>query len=385
MAENAPNPPQSSISQIPVSQKDAVATSAAKPRVLVADDSKLVRKTATKILSTNFDLVLAEDGEEAWKILSNDPAIQVVFTDLGMPNLDGYGLIQRIRAADDEQVRDLPIIVITGAAEEESVRKRVFEIGATDFVSKPFKSTEIIARAEAHATYRNDKANLQKNVDIDLLTGTLNKKGILEKLEKDISFVNRHKQNLALIIFELDNFTYIAEKIKQQGTEKIIKHVALLLGKAIRKEDSFGRYEFAKFVTILPMAKTEGVIQLSKRLCEHIKSFKLNAGGEAIALTMSVGIAAITKGVDADSKALMQTAEQALANANAVGPGEVQILKLESKRAQTITVDVSIDNFLEAIAQKKSDFSQEELQAAVKKLAPLVALMSDKQKQQLLK
>jgi diguanylate cyclase (GGDEF)-like protein len=357
-----------------------------KPRVLVTDDSKLVRKTATKILADKFDLVLAEDGEQAWTILTSDKNIQVVFTDLGMPNLDGYGLIQRIRSADDETVRDLPVIVITGAAEEESVRKRVFEIGATDFVSKPFKSTEIIARAEAHATYRNDKASLKGNVDIDLLTGTLNQKGLLEKLEKDVSFINRHKQNLALIIFELDNFKFVAEKIKQQGAEKIIKHVAQLLGKAIRKEDSFGRYEFAKFVTILPMAKTEGVIQLSKRLCEHVKSFKLNVGGEKIALSMSVGIAAVTKGDEASSKALMQTAERALSNANAVGPGEVQILKLESKQAsKKIKLDVSIDALLESIAQAKTEITQEELQAAIIKLAPLVKILSKEQKQRLLK
>ena len=230
-----------------------------KPRLLVVDDSKLVRKTATKILSDNFNLVLAEDGEQGWQCLVDDPSIQVVFTDLGMPNLDGYGLLKRIRQADDERIRDLPVIVITGAAEEESVRKQVFEIGATDFVGKPFKSTEIIARANAHASYRSDKAHLQKQVDIDLLTGTLNRKGLCDKLDKDISFINRHQQNLALIIFELDDFKSVAEKIKQKGAEKIIQHVSQLLGKAIRKEDSFGRFEYAQFLTILPMAKTDGV------------------------------------------------------------------------------------------------------------------------------
>ena len=361
------------------------APSAAKPRILVADDSKLVRKTATKILAENFDLVLAEDGEQAWQCIESDSTIQVVFSDLGMPNLDGYGLIQRIRQSAVEHIRDLPIIVITGAAEEEAVRKQVFEIGATDFVGKPFKSTEIIARANAHASYRNDRENLQKNVDIDLLTGTLNRKGLAEKLEKDVSFINRHQQNLALIIFELDNFKQVAEKIKQKGAEKVIQQVAQLLGKAIRKEDSFGRYEYAQFLTILPMAKTDGVVQLSKRLCEHVKGFKLSMAGEQIAITMSVGIAAVTKGSAATAENLLECAKNALANARAVGPGEVQILKLESKAKQRVAVDVSIDALLEAIAQGQAEIESEKLDAAVKKLLPLMPLLSSAQKQRLAK
>ena len=128
-----------------------------KARILIADDSKIVRVTASKILATQFDVVLAEDGEEAWEKICQDTSIQVVFTDLGMPRLDGYGLIQRIRQAEDEGIRNQPVIVITGAAEEEGVRRKVFELGATDFITKPFKSTEILARAEAHASYQHNQ------------------------------------------------------------------------------------------------------------------------------------------------------------------------------------------------------------------------------------
>lgn len=359
----------------------APSQSPAKPRILVVDDSKLVRKTATKILSDKFDLVLAEDGEDGWEKIAQDKALQVVFTDLGMPNLDGYGLLQRIRQSNDERIRDMPVIVITGAAEEESVRKEVFEIGATDFIGKPFKSTEIIARAETHASYRRTKQVLQKNTDIDVLTGVLNKQGIENKLEKDVSFVNRHQQSLALIIFELDKFTAIAEKVKQKGADKIIKNVSQLLAKAIRKEDSFGRYHLARFITILPMAKPEGVVQLSKRLCEHVKSIKLSVAGETIGITMSVGIAALTKGNQTSSSALLKAAEKALSNAQAVGPGEVQILKVDSRpKKQAVKVDVSIDGLLEAISLGKTDWSEQELQVAVEKLLPLVKLLSSEQK-----
>lgn len=352
-------------------------------RVLIADDSKIVRVTASKILETQFDVVLAEDGEDAWQKICADDSIQVVFTDLGMPKLDGYGLIQRIRQSENEGIRNQPVIVITGAAEDESVRRKVFELGATDFITKPFKSTEIIARAEAHASYRRDKDSLQKNVDTDLLTGALNLSGINKQLEKDVSFINRHAENLAVILFELDDFKSIYERIGEQTSNRIIKEVASTLLGAIRKEDSVGRYGSEKFIVILPMAKTEGVVILAKRLCERIKAFKISVGGQPIQLTMSAGISTVIKGNHAAANSMLQSAEQALVNAKAVGVGEVQLLKLENGQAEEISVTVSIDNLLESIAKGKTEALSSQMDAVIKRLAPLVALMSDEQKRRL--
>lgn len=353
-------------------------------RILIVDDSKIVRITASKILATQFDVVLAEDGEEAWEKICQDQSIQVVFTDLGMPRLDGYGLIQRIRHAEDEGIRNQPVIVITGAAEEEGVRRKVFELGATDFITKPFKATEILARAEAHATYRRDKANLQKSVDIDLLTGTLNRSGLDKQLEKDVSFVNRHAENMAVILFELDGFQTIYKKIGEQAANRIIKQAATILQNAIRKEDSVGRYGMEKFLIVLPMAKAEGVIVLAKRLCERISSFKMTIAGEPFPISMSAGIATARKGNNVSAKGLLNSAEQALINAQALGPGEVQILKLEATRDEDeAAIIVSVDNVLEAISKGSAEISRAELDAVVQKLKPLIALLNETQRQQL--
>jgi diguanylate cyclase (GGDEF)-like protein len=356
-----------------------------KARVLLVDDSKLVRLTATKILAEQFDLVLAEDGEEAWQKICEDNTIQVVFTDLGMPKLDGYGLIQRIRQSENEGIRNQPVIVITGAAEEDDVRRRVFELGATDFITKPFNSTEILARAEAHASYRRDKESLQKSADIDLLTGTLNRNGLQKQLKKDVSFVNRHAENMALIIFELDDFKTIFKRVGEQSSNKIIKQTATALLGAIRKEDSVGRYGLEKFIIILPMAKTEGVIILAKRLCERIKSFKMTVGGTALPISMSAGISIVRKGSATTVKDLIDSAELALANAKAVGPGEVQILKIEPTKEIEEPIVISIDGLLEALGKGKVDIDEKQMNAIAQQLAPLIALMNDKQKQKLIK
>ncbi|RYY74299.1 MAG: diguanylate cyclase [Gammaproteobacteria bacterium] len=356
----------------------------ARGKILLADDSKVVRLTATKILSEQFDLVVVEDGEEAWEKICADESIHVIFTDLGMPKLDGYGLIQRIRQSENEGIRNQPIIVITGAADEEDVKRKVFELGATDFISKPFKSAELVARAEAHASYRRDKVNLQKSADIDLLTGTLNRNGINQQLKKDLSFANRHGENMAVIIFELDDFKTLYQRIGEAAANRIIKQTATKMLSAIRSEDSVGRYGFEKFIAILPMAKTEGVVILAKRLCEQIKSFKITIGGEAISISMSAGISTVRKGSPATIKELVHSAEQALVNAKKVGSGEVQILKLETAQLAEAAVTISIDRLLEAIAAGKPEMAKNQIASALHQLAPLIALMSKEQKQHLL-
>ena len=355
-----------------------------KSRILVCDDSKIVRLSAQKILAERFDLVLAEDGEQGWEILCDDPSVQMVFTDLRMPRLDGFGLIQRARTSEDERIRNLPIIVITGAGEEEDVKRKVFDIGATDFITKPFKPTAIIARADAHTNYRQVNSELQKNVNIDTLTGVLNRKGLDEQLAKDISFINRHAENLAVMIFELDDFDRIYDRIGRKTAEDIAKTVAKLLLSAVRKEDSIGREGLTKFIVSLPMAKPDGVINLTKRLCEKVATFQLKAGGEQIALTASAGVAAAKKGDAVAADAIVQCAEQALQNARSLGPGEVQFLKLEAEGGEGKTGFDSIDALLEQIELGHGELVRDNMDFVLQRLAPLVTLMDDQQKRRLL-
>jgi len=355
-----------------------------KPRILIADDSKVVILTASKILNPHFDIVTVGDGAQAWETLNTDHSIQVLITDLGMPHVDGYALIGKIRQAELEELRNLPIIVITGNAEDEAVKKKVLEIGATDFVTKPFAGAEFIARVQAHASYRRDRSSLQESTNLDLLTGTLNRKALNDKLEEDIAFITRHHQGLVVILFEIDNYKIIAEKAGQAVADKIVKSISKVLTSAIRREDSFGRYGASTFMSILPMAKIDGVVMLVKRLCEHIKTFSFKIGDETFHFTLSAGIASLPRGCPCDAETLSNAAEQALENAHAQGPGEFQLLKLDSEQGDDDAEKMSIDDLLEIIASNKRPISVSELANAEQRLLPLLALFSKSQNQRLL-
>ena len=120
-----------------------------KTHILIVDDSRTVRAGLSKVLSPKFFIIEAEDGEDGWEKLQVDGSIKLVITDIMMPQLDGYGLICRIRGADMERLQKLPIIVVT-SAEDKISRERAHACGANNFIVKPAKPSDLIERVNFH-------------------------------------------------------------------------------------------------------------------------------------------------------------------------------------------------------------------------------------------
>jgi DNA-binding response OmpR family regulator len=120
-----------------------------KTPILIVDDSRTVRAGLSKVLSSKFFVIEAEDGEDGWEKLQVNGAIKLVITDIMMPQLDGYGLICRIRGADEERLQKLPIIVVT-SAEDKISRERAHACGANNFIVKPAKPSDLIERVNFH-------------------------------------------------------------------------------------------------------------------------------------------------------------------------------------------------------------------------------------------
>jgi len=117
--------------------------------ILVVDDSRTVRATINKILGTNYNVVQAEDGEDAWDKLLKLQKVSMIISDIMMPKLDGYGLICRIRAATQPEIMSLPIVVIT-SSEDAITRERAHACGANDFIVKPVNAADLAERANFH-------------------------------------------------------------------------------------------------------------------------------------------------------------------------------------------------------------------------------------------
>ena len=267
-----------------------------KPRILVVDDSKVLRKAASKILGNVYDVILANDGEDGWEKIAVDDSIQVVFSDLSMPVLDGYGLLERIRSSDNPRINEIPVIIVTGG-EAEDARIRALEIGATDFITKPFDTVDLTARAKAHVTavkvtqdLQEQKDRLSKNSNIDSLTGLGNKLQFIEKLKQDRSFTSRHKLPLSVLSVEIDNYKHIFVKHGKILAEGLVKQLAKVVVKQIRQEDTAARISVAAIAVSLPTATSAGSNIFAERLREAIEKAQFKYNGKPLDITVSVAI-----------------------------------------------------------------------------------------------
>ncbi len=116
-----------------------------KARVLIVDDSLSIRKFLTGLLTKqNYEVEVARNGQSAIELLSQNE-FDAVITDLEMPQLSGYDLIEHIRS--DKRWDNLPVIVLTGRAGK-NIEQQTRKLGADDFVVKPFKETELLNKLE---------------------------------------------------------------------------------------------------------------------------------------------------------------------------------------------------------------------------------------------
>jgi signal transduction histidine kinase len=129
--------------------------------VLVVDDNADMREYLTRMLSTRWTVETAVDGEAALAaVRARRP--DVILTDVMMPNLDGFGLVQNLRA--DPATADLPIIVLSARAGEESLVEGL-EVGADDYLVKPFSARELMARVQVHVTLTKLRRGLLERAD----------------------------------------------------------------------------------------------------------------------------------------------------------------------------------------------------------------------------
>ncbi len=115
-----------------------------RPWVLVVDDSRVIRRTIMSVLKQMYNVLEAENGAAGWSILRQNSKVELIISDIEMPELDGYGLICKIRAVEDPGLRELPIVVIT-SAEDEITRDRAYACGANDFILKPFNANQLLS------------------------------------------------------------------------------------------------------------------------------------------------------------------------------------------------------------------------------------------------
>ncbi len=282
------------------------ADSAPQARILVVDDSRLMRRAITKILR-KCDIVEAVDGEDGWNKLSEDDTIEVVISDLSMPHLDGFGLLDIIRCSSIEHIQNIPVIIITGAEDDEGVKSKALEMGASDFITKPFDSVQLNARISAHSRHsktrrelkyksealqqtRETAQELKQQSNIDGLTKLTNINYFNSQGIKDVAYIKRHRGELSLVRIDIDGFDQLFIKLGKDVCQRMLISVAAILNDNTRTEDTVSRIGVAKFGIILPSANVIGSRKLAGRIRQQIYKQEFDTRDGPVHITASVGL-----------------------------------------------------------------------------------------------
>ncbi len=290
-----------------------------KVTLLVVDDSRLMRVAARKILKNDFTIVEAGDGEEAWSALQQHPEVALVMSDLSMPNLDGLGLLKRIR---ESGFSDLPVIIVTGAEDDDGSKKTALAAGASDFITKPFESIQLLARAKSQARQKTTQEALQKSETekqqlrevspVDPLTGLASKHAFSDHLEENLAYATRHHTNISLLLVRIEKYKVLYLRRGKQVAETLARELAKIFSEGRRREDTVGRIALDTFGILLPSAGKEGAERVLAQLKHAIDETQISVEGEVVPFKVMTGLSCPDIHTDIRADDVMSLAEAAL-------------------------------------------------------------------------
>ena len=285
--------------QVADAPKDVAAVAnSGKARVLIADDSRIVRASLSQHIRDQFEIREVTDGEAAWQAILLDSSIRVVFTDLAMPKVDGYELLTRVRSSKVQRIRDLPVIVLSGE-DDASERERASAAGATDFIQKGAGAAEVISRLEILirlSTTREQLADSQAKLEsartIDPDTELLAPLFFDKQVEKLISFSRRNLSDVAVICIRVELSMPQTENWDGE-TEQRIKLVGRALAASIRLEDLGTRTDRFEFCVATQSNGLSGVLRFAARLRKVLEN--VEAAGAGVEVWTCIGVATLSE------------------------------------------------------------------------------------------
>ncbi len=298
-------------------------------KLLVADDSNVSRSMLSAITkSWGYEVILAEDGEQAWQIMQENDAPQLLLLDWEMPKMNGIEVCERVIAKDPETPPY--IVLLTSRSSSDDIVEGLSK-GANDYLSKPFDTAELQVRLQVgkRMVEMQDKLNatlneLKELASHDSLTGLLNRRAIMENLPKEIKRMKRQEQVLCIGMCDIDHFKQVNDTHGHLVGDEVLKEVTKRMTATLRENDLLGRYGGEEFLVITPVDNKLDGIMLYQRICDAVSAQAIKINGLSISVTISCGVTTYSTSHDGQViTKLVARADEALYQAKDNGRNQV--------------------------------------------------------------
>ena len=301
-----------------------------KEKVLLVDDSRQAREAIKAALAGLFSVFIeAEDGLAAIKsFVEEKPGF--IITDIEMPSINGYRFISTIRNMDDG--RDVPIILLSGT--KDSLKKKLtgFNLGASDFLMKPFENEELIARVKSLLRVRNlmeelkEKNSLLEKLAItDELTGLNNRRHFFESTHSQMALGLRHHFKIACLLMDIDHFKKINDTYGHMAGDEILRKLGSLLKACKREGEILARFGGEEFVMCLFNTDSESAMLAAERFRRLVSEHDFSNVAQGLKITLSIGAAVWPQENVTSIDELVKAADKALYKSKSLGRDRVTL------------------------------------------------------------
>jgi two-component system, cell cycle response regulator len=292
-------------------------------RVLIAEDDPVTCLLLKTFLTKwNYDVTVVTNGTDALRILEAEDTPRLAILDWMMPGMEGPQICQRIR-----EQKDRPYIyaLLLSARSEKQDLLRGLELGADDYLTKPFDAPELRARllvGQRILTLQDElieaREQLRFRATYDALTGVANRAVVMDALRSELSRQVREHRPFGVVLIDIDHFKRINDTYGHICGDAVLKEVAQRMKLSVRPYDTVGRYGGEEFLIVVSSSDEQGTMSLAERVRFALESRPIETDAGEVSVTVSCGVA-VSNGKGMDPQSLLRLADEALYRAKQQG------------------------------------------------------------------
>ncbi len=289
------------------------------PTLLIIDDSPDIhRLLIARLKHENLRFVSAMDGYEGVR-LAEEQQPAAVLLDLDMPERDGFATLRELK--ENPLTSRIPVIILSST---DNVQTKVagLDLGAEDYITKPFNTAELRARIRAVLRIHSLMRMLEQRAQLDPLTGLWNRQHLERRLREEIESSRRHNHPLTLALADLDHFKRVNDTHGHPAGDAVLEGFASLLTHNLRSCDIPCRYGGEEFAVLLRDTPAEAARHVLERIREALAHTRWPKHPE-LPVTCSFGLCDDSHVQSSDPATWIDAADQALYAAKRAGRNRI--------------------------------------------------------------
>ena len=295
-----------------------------KKQVLIAEDDPVsCHLLKSFLVKWDYDVSVETNGLAALRILEGDETLRLAILDWMMPGMEGVQICQRLR---EHKNRPYVYVLLLTARSEKRDLLRGLELGADDYLTKPFDAEELRARllvGERILNLQDELIGAQEELRFrathDALTGISNRAAVMDALRNELSRQVREQRSFGVILVDIDHFKNVNDTYGHLCGDEVLQAVTRRMKECIRPYDTVGRYGGEEFLIIASNTDAVGTLALAERIRGVVESKPVVAQAGEVRVTASLGVAVSTDARSTDPQILLRLADKALYRAKELG------------------------------------------------------------------